>query len=231
MRWSRCVPTGPTPADWSASSTRSPTHTSAPPSSTCSSRRRGPRSLPRDPRRDEPRPVEYYFSDFLSALESDEPIELMASGVEEELLALGHDELPAQLKIPPNVSFLGTVNVDETTQSFSPKVLDRANVIEFSDVDIERALGHPVDDPTEGLRLKDGQLNPAGYARPRSRPSRAPPRPENDKLHGGPRGRPRPPYALSPALWLPRHRRGERVRWARACRSRRRHRVDSSSRL
>ncbi len=105
--------------------------------------------------------VEYYFSDFLSALESRDPIELMSPGVEEELLALGHDDIPAQLQIPSNVSFLGTVNVDETTQSFSPKVLDRANVIEFSDVDIERALGHPVDTPAEGLRLKDGYLSAA----------------------------------------------------------------------
>jgi 5-methylcytosine-specific restriction endonuclease McrBC GTP-binding regulatory subunit McrB len=105
--------------------------------------------------------VEYYFSDFLSALESDEPIELMPPATEEELLALGHDDVPARLRIPPNVSFLATVNVDETTQSFSPKVLDRANVIEFSEVDVERALGHPVDTPIEGLRLKDGQLNPA----------------------------------------------------------------------
>lgn len=104
--------------------------------------------------------VEYYFSDFLSALESGDPIELMSPGVEEELLALGRDDIPAQLQIPPNVSFIGTVNVDETTQSFSPKVLDRANVIEFSDVDIERALGHPVDDAAQGLRLKDGQMNP-----------------------------------------------------------------------
>ncbi len=104
--------------------------------------------------------VEYYFSDFLSALESDESIELMPPGVEEELLAAGHDDIPAQLRVPPNVSFLGTVNVDETTQSFSPKVLDRANVIEFSHVDIERALGHPVEDAAEGLRLKDGRLNP-----------------------------------------------------------------------
>jgi hypothetical protein len=105
--------------------------------------------------------VEYYFSDFLSALESDEPIELMAPGIEEELLALGHDDIPAELRVPPNVSFIGTVNVDETTHAFSPKVLDRANVIEFSDVDIERALGHPVDDATEGLRLRDGRLDPA----------------------------------------------------------------------
>jgi hypothetical protein len=42
--------------------------------------------------------VEYYFSDFLSALESGDPIELMSPGVEEELLALGHDEVPAQLE-------------------------------------------------------------------------------------------------------------------------------------
>lgn len=79
--------------------------------------------------------VEYYFSDFLSALESGDPIELMSPGVEEELLALGHDEVPAQLEVPSNVSFVGTVNIDETTHAFSPKVLDRANVIEFSDVD------------------------------------------------------------------------------------------------
>lgn len=104
--------------------------------------------------------VEYYFSDFLSALESLDPIELMSPGAEEELLALGNDDIPAQLEIPPNVSFLGTVNVDETTQAFSPKVLDRANVIEFSYVDIERALGHPVDTVDHGLRLKDGQVRP-----------------------------------------------------------------------
>jgi len=70
--------------------------------------------------------VEYYFSDFLSALESDEPIGLMSPGLEEELLALGHDDIPAQLQIPPNVSFVGTVNVDETTQSFSPKFVGHA---------------------------------------------------------------------------------------------------------
>lgn len=100
--------------------------------------------------------VEYYFSDFLSAIESGDPIELMSPGVEDELLAGGHDDVPAQLHVPANVSFIGTVNVDETTQPFSPKVLDRANVIEFSDVDIERALGHPVEDAGAGLRLKDG---------------------------------------------------------------------------
>ena len=35
------------------------------------------------------------------------------------------------LIIPPNLFVVGTVNVDETTYMFSPKVLDRANVLEF----------------------------------------------------------------------------------------------------
>ena len=45
-------------------------------------------------------------------------------------------EIPARLKIPSNVFFTGTVNIDETTYMFSPKVLDRANVIEFNEVDL-----------------------------------------------------------------------------------------------
>jgi 5-methylcytosine-specific restriction protein B len=36
-----------------------------------------------------------------------------------------------QIILPPNLFFVGTVNIDETTYMFSPKVLDRANTIEF----------------------------------------------------------------------------------------------------
>ena len=39
--------------------------------------------------------------------------------------------MPDKLKWPQNIFLVGTVNVDETTYMFSPKVLDRANVIEF----------------------------------------------------------------------------------------------------
>ena len=39
--------------------------------------------------------------------------------------------------MPVNVFFTGTVNVDETTYMFSPKVLDRAFTIEFDQVDLE----------------------------------------------------------------------------------------------
>lgn len=39
---------------------------------------------------------------------------------------------PAKLHIPSNVRFIATVNVDETTMSLSPKVVDRSFIIDFS---------------------------------------------------------------------------------------------------
>jgi 5-methylcytosine-specific restriction protein B len=84
--------------------------------------------------------VERYFADFLSAMESGEAISL-------------HDDtgadwngVPAKLEIPKNLFVIGTVNVDETTYMFSPKVLDRANVIEFrvSDEEMKSFLENPV---------------------------------------------------------------------------------------
>ena len=62
--------------------------------------------------------VERYFADFLSAIESGEEIPLY-----------GNNET---LVLPKNLFIIGTVNVDETTYMFSPKVLDRANTIEFN---------------------------------------------------------------------------------------------------
>jgi hypothetical protein len=46
-----------------------------------------------------------------------------------------------RLAIPKNVFVIGTVNVDETTYMFSPKVLDRAFVLEFNDVDLAGLAG------------------------------------------------------------------------------------------
>ncbi len=40
-------------------------------------------------------------------------------------------------RLPSNLIVIGTVNMDETTYAFSPKVLDRANTIEFVSVDLE----------------------------------------------------------------------------------------------
>ncbi|NSW93435.1 MAG: hypothetical protein HPY62_01870 [Bacteroidales bacterium] len=68
--------------------------------------------------------VERYFADFLSAMESKEEIPLYSKDTVE-------NNVPARLKVPSNLFVIGTVNIDETTYMFSPKVLDRANTIEF----------------------------------------------------------------------------------------------------
>ena len=69
--------------------------------------------------------VERYFADFLSAPESHEEIPLWEKPDECD------SEVPAKIALPKNLFIVGTINVDETTYMFSPKVLDRANVIEF----------------------------------------------------------------------------------------------------
>ena len=69
--------------------------------------------------------VERYFSDFLSAMESGEPILLYKKPEDCECV------VPEKITLPGNLFVTGTVNIDETTYMFSPKVLDRANVIEF----------------------------------------------------------------------------------------------------
>lgn len=71
--------------------------------------------------------VERYFADFLSAMESHEAITLHpVTGPE-----VKWNQVPATIQLPKNLYITGTINVDETTYMFSPKVLDRANVIEF----------------------------------------------------------------------------------------------------
>jgi hypothetical protein len=48
---------------------------------------------------------------------------------------------------------VGTVNIDETTHAFSPKVLDRASVIEFNDVLIHHALSWTDSEMCRQVRL------------------------------------------------------------------------------
>ena len=73
--------------------------------------------------------VERYFADVLSGMESGAPVlpNLVrgVDGVWRE--AEGEPRLP----FPRNLMVVGTVNIDETTYMFSPKVLDRANTLEF----------------------------------------------------------------------------------------------------
>ena len=85
--------------------------------------------------------VERYFSDFLSHMESPE-VPFMIDGID------------AEIQFPKNLYITGTVNVDETTYMFSPKVLDRANVIEFKP-NQEEVLSEFIDSSTSQF------INPA----------------------------------------------------------------------
>ena len=73
--------------------------------------------------------VEYYFSDFLSKLESRRSQKTTYLDLDVGSLPLPENE--RKLAIPQQFLFVGTMNEDETTQSLSDKVLDRANVLTF----------------------------------------------------------------------------------------------------
>jgi hypothetical protein len=97
--------------------------------------------------------IEYYLSDVLSVLEtrlphpetgkiiSKEKIMLHSASSSDDYIATDDeyfDSIPAKVTIPLNFYITGTINIDETTYTPSPKVLDRANVIEFNEVDLNQ---------------------------------------------------------------------------------------------
>ena len=74
--------------------------------------------------------VERYFADVLSGMESGQPcLPNLRLGPDGEWRQ--RSEGSAHIPFPRNLWIVGTVNVDETTYMFSPKVLDRANTFEF----------------------------------------------------------------------------------------------------
>lgn len=66
--------------------------------------------------------VEHYFAKFLSGME------VLTSNGQAQVTMFGTDVV----ELPPNLYFIGTVNVDETTQGFADKIYDRAQVIELT---------------------------------------------------------------------------------------------------
>lgn len=85
--------------------------------------------------------VEYYFSDVLSVIETQEWKQdriLTSKLINRESLLQEDQSVYGDLSIPDNVYLIGTVNMDETTHPFSKKVLDRANTIEFNYIDLQQ---------------------------------------------------------------------------------------------
>ncbi|MGZ7136390.1 MAG: McrB family protein, partial [Methanobacterium sp.] len=108
--------------------------------------------------------VEHYFSDVLSCLES----RVSKNGeIHQEKIILynGLSQLPTDtedfeyipnaVEIPLNLYITGTVNIDESTYMFSPKVLDRANVIEFNEVNLEAYGNNSYTEDDDTYKLSD----------------------------------------------------------------------------
>jgi len=103
-------------------------------------------------------PVEQYFAEYLSVVESrkvNEDGEIITDPIlkksKEDWYRVFTSELTDDddvrnrfledgICIPQNLIIIGTVNMDETTFSFSRKVLDRAMTIEMNEVDLEGGL-------------------------------------------------------------------------------------------
>ncbi|MDH0291318.1 hypothetical protein N7414_19520 [Pseudomonas sp. GD04087] len=90
---------------------------------------------------------EQYLAPLLSAMETGDHIELHALGD-------GISDVPTSIPYPANLLIIGTVNMDETTHGLSDKVLDRAAVIEFWDIDVEAFPGWATTSlPTEQITI------------------------------------------------------------------------------
>ena len=113
--------------------------------------------------------VERYFADIISIIESGEGLELYSgdAGKPEtwRQTAAGKRVPPRLKQLPENLFIVGTVNVDETTYMFSPKVLDRANVIEFR-MAAGELEGFLFKSARPELSKLDGEGYKAGFSKP-----------------------------------------------------------------
>jgi len=95
-------------------------------------------------------PVEQYFAEFLSVLETrrypktDTAHIKSGALVDKKHMDTYGDGWPTgeDLTLPDNVFIIGTVNMDDTTHQFSRKVIDRAMTIEMNGGDLESMFGN-----------------------------------------------------------------------------------------
>ena len=80
-------------------------------------------------------------------------------------------KFPATMKIPSNIRFIGAINVDETTNYFSPKILDRVHIVKFENpLLFESAVASNLDDYEYDKELKPIYINPASLGARQSLP-------------------------------------------------------------
>jgi hypothetical protein len=107
-------------------------------------------------------PVEQYFAEYLSIIETRQvqgekigtdylisKASFENHALYSQLIAdlgLDENEFSDGISIPNNLVVIGTVNMDETTHSFSRKVLDRAMTFEMNNVDLTAGLDNTKND-------------------------------------------------------------------------------------
>jgi hypothetical protein len=111
------------------------------------------------------------WQDFLSDNEArNRFFELLGSMEKESMLKI-HSKMkrrlidilkfPATIKIPSNIRFIGAINVDETTNYFSPKILDRVHIVKFENpLLFESEVASALDDYEYDKELKPIYLHP-----------------------------------------------------------------------
>ena len=126
--------------------------------------------------------VERYFAPFLSLMEASSILEdgENAPIIDRQSLAVISELLEAEgkvspeaqsasllvkngqpLKLPPNLFYVGTVNIDETTHMFSPKVLDRAHVLEVKALSPSEYVAGAGDGPSIDLAVANQLIREA----------------------------------------------------------------------
>lgn len=100
--------------------------------------------------------VEYYLSDYLSIIESRKKVG--QDIITDNIVEYQENNETIKLHIPDNIYIIGTVNMDDTTFQFSRKVLDRANTIEFSDVDLDNLFFENNEEKVESLNVSNDFL-------------------------------------------------------------------------
>lgn len=113
---------------------------------------------------------EYYLAPILSAMETVEATIDLGCPLDETPL-VGGGAIRNPVRLPVNLHIIGTVNVDESAFALSDKLLDRANLIELTEVDLagfRATYGGPIDESVWNTLVAVHQLvtaagQPFGY--------------------------------------------------------------------
>lgn len=105
--------------------------------------------------------VEHWFSPFISLLEIDPEDRYLSLFSENSHCVNGY---PMRVKIGANIIFVGTVNLDETTKSFSDRMLDRTNVVIPQKLSLTEAIKNQKTQNQQEQNNDDGQTVPVSTA-------------------------------------------------------------------